>query len=430
MDCQICDCHSEIYASYDCCHCICIRCSLRLVVLYKQHNCPLCKTTTKTLRFNTSEAINKSETHKPLKEIKTSITIVYESNAVKKHVEDLLSSKCQKCLKTCSTLAQLRKHYSEHGLVLCSECIYGRKDFWDEFKLYKSSTIKDHRNGMLGEEGFIGHVFCVHCKSYLYDADNARQHCNIEHEMCQICDMVGLKYKYYRNFKDLESHYRNAHYCCMFDQCLANKCYAFTYQTELLAHLTKIHKLDVTLSSIPKKGDCDMPVMDPFKKRNVKCKVDILAPNGMIVDTRQSDNKHTMSIPNSPSLNVPTYLNRSILDDHKKSRARRKSVIDYFCTTDANEIECIIDEFMATFMTVTDAFNKVSYYVGDAQALKIFESVRFDHRQKDVSESIKSIRKKVMFPKFVPFGSPTYTEPERKQAPGFSVIDISKGKKL
>lgn len=428
MDCQICGCYSSIYASYDCSHNICIRCSLRLVALYKQHNCPLCKTATKTLRLHTSEA-GAASAQKPLRDIKTSITIAYESSAVKKYADDLLSSKCQQCLKTYSTPAQLRKHYSEHGLVLCSECIGGRKDFWDEFKLYKSSTIKDHKNGMLGEDGFIGHVFCVHCKIYLYDADDARHHCNIEHEMCQICDAIGSRYKYYRNFEDLEKHYKNAHHCCMFDQCLTSKCYAFTYQTELLAHLAKIHKLNVALSSIQKKVCCDIPVMDPFKKRNAKFKVDVLAPNGMAVVTSQNDNKYLMPIPKSSSLNVPAYLNRSILDDHKRSRARRKSVIDYLCAKDSGDVECIIDEFMATPMTVVDAFNKVSHCVGDSLALKIFEAVRFDHRQKDVSESIKDIRKKAMFPKFVPFGSQEYAEPERKQPPGFSIIDISKGKK-
>ncbi|CAD24948.1 ZINC FINGER PROTEIN [Encephalitozoon cuniculi GB-M1] len=428
MNCQICTGSTDVSARYDCGHQICMACAVRLVFLYMQSGCPLCRGTTEAVVFSASSPAC-GTSRRQWKGREAPVAVFYEGADVRDRMEDLLSNKCQKCHRRFGSLKELKKHYAQHGFVLCSECIGNRKDFWNEIRLYRSSTIRDHKNGSLEEEGFSGHVLCIHCKIYLFDSDDARRHCNLRHEACHVCDMVGIRYQYYSSFEDLEAHYRNAHYCCTFQTCRVGKCYVFPYHTELLEHLTRFHKVNARLSEIPRPGRCSIPVMDPFKRKKAPARVSVIDPSGGNARAPMAHRGGSRQDTASPSTEaeLPKYLNRNILEEERRKLQKRRLVIDRICKAEGNEIEEIINEFLGDSIDVTEAFNRISKVTGDAAALKLFESAPFGPKQSVVEGSIKALRKRVMFPKFVPSEPVRYREPERK-GPGFTVIDLHKRK--
>ncbi|ADM10930.1 RING zinc finger domain-containing protein [Encephalitozoon intestinalis ATCC 50506] len=429
MNCQICTGAMDIFATYTCGHQLCMTCSARLVFLYMQPNCPLCRRPSKSVVFSSLLTTGKSS-KRPWKGRKVPVDVFYEGDYAREKMEDLLSNKCQKCYAKLGTLMELKKHYTQHGLVLCFECIKNRKDFWNEIKLYRSDTIRDHKNGSLREEGFEGHVFCIHCKIYLFDSDDAKRHCNLKHELCHVCDMTGTKYQYYNGFKDLETHYKSAHYCCSFQTCQTNKCYVFPYQTELFEHLTRFHGVDIRLLEIPMAGKCNVPVMNPFKRRRQLPQVSVVDPSGREVRSQLPPGPNVsqrMDTSNTGS-GLPGYLDRAILEEERRKQQRRRMAIDRICKGAADEVEEIVNGFLEGSMDVKEAFNKVSGTVGDALALKLFESGHFGPKQSVVEGSIKALRKEVMFPKFTSEEPTRYKEPEKKKNPGFRVIDLHQRK--
>lgn len=424
MSCQICVGAMDEQAVYDCGHRICVLCSVRLVFLYKQAHCPLCKQPAGSVVFSNSGTIqrltNSLKASKP--------RLIYENSEMKETVENLLSIRCQKCSKTFQTFKQLKRHYLEHGVVLCSECVEHKKDFWNEIKLYTSNTIKDHKNGKLGEEGFSGHVYCIHCRIHLFDSDHAKKHCNLKHELCHICDMLGMKYRYYSGFDDLEKHYKNAHYCCKFQECQINKCYVYPYKTELLEHLIRFHKINVKISEMAAHGRCTLPVMSPFNEEKKNIQSVVLDPNGRRITTSLVAQIQRTSISPTPSTGLPTYLDRNVLADEKRKERRRRYWMDRICKAEADQVENIINEFLSGSITVKDAFDRVRDLVCGKDALKLFESIHFESRQQIVSEGIKMFRKDVMFPKFVPSEQVVYEEPEHRKKPGFRTTGLVKKK--
>lgn len=358
--------------------------------------------------------------------------MVYEDDRVKTAVEDLLSRKCQKCPKKFSTLKQLKTHYLEHGFLLCNECIEHRRDFWNEIKLYKSSNIRDHKNGKLKEDGFVGHVYCIHCRMYLFDSDDAKRHCNIRHEVCNVCSILGMKHRYYNGFSELETHYRSAHYCCTFQGCQASKCYVFPYKTELFEHLNRVHRVNVKITGIADHGKCSLPVMNPFGREKARVHAVVLEPNGQMVGdvpaTQVGGGRESPDTLPPRVSEIPRYLDRGVLAEERSRRGRRRAWMDRLCRVEADEVEKTVDRFLAGTMSATEAFDQVTMVVGGETALKLFESMDFGPKREVVFENIKKFRRDIIFPKFVASGQVVYDEPENKKEPGFKVIDLRRRK--
>lgn len=430
MRCPVCMGTTDALAEYSCGHQICMVCSARLVFLYKQSACPLCRGPAESVVFSMLVGSKKSA-RQQWRAPEIPVSVFYIGDDVKRKMDNLLSNKCQKCSQRFETFGELKRHYAQHGDVLCSECVRNKKDFWNEIKLYKARTLRDHKNGDLNEEGFSGHVFCIHCKIYLFDSGDAKQHCNLKHQLCHVCDMLGTKHQYFSGLEDLEAHYNNAHYCCTFQACRANKCYVFPYQTELFEHLTRFHGTNIRLSEVPTHGKCNIPAMDPFKKDKAVSRISIVDQSGRQIGLSAASKPSPgakAAQESSPDSVLPGYLDRSILEDQRKRQQRRRAVICRICKDDADDVEEVVNEFVGGTMEITEAFSKVSEIVGDTTALKLFEAAHFGPRQGVVSERIKVLKKRVMFPKFVPSEPARYAEPEKRKGPGFTVIDLHRKK--
>ncbi|EYU46869.1 hypothetical protein ABFS82_04G002400 [Erythranthe guttata] len=142
-------------------------------------------------------------------------------------------------------IEQLKGHlFHKHKLFMCSLCLEGRKVFICEQKLYTRSQLTQHTNsgdsqvdGTESESGFAGHPMCEFCRTPFYGDNELYMHMSTEHYTCHICQRQHPgQYEYYKNYDDLEIHFRGSHFLCEDDSCLAKKFIVFTSEGELKRH--------------------------------------------------------------------------------------------------------------------------------------------------------------------------------------------------
>ncbi|KAL5795804.1 hypothetical protein ACOSQ2_000624 [Xanthoceras sorbifolium] len=143
-------------------------------------------------------------------------------------------------------IEQLKGHlFHQHNLVMCSLCLEGRKVFICEQKLYTRAQLKQHINtgdsevdGSESERGgFMGHPMCEFCKTPFYGDNELYSHMSTEHYTCHICQRQHPgQYEYYKNYDDLELHFRREHFLCEDEACLAKKFVVFQSEAEMKRH--------------------------------------------------------------------------------------------------------------------------------------------------------------------------------------------------
>ncbi|PIN24559.1 hypothetical protein CDL12_02706 [Handroanthus impetiginosus] len=143
-------------------------------------------------------------------------------------------------------IEQLKGHiFHKHRLFMCSLCLEGRKVFICEQKLYTRSQLTQHINtgdsevdGTESERGgFAGHPMCEFCRTPFYGDNELYTHMSTEHYTCHICQRQHPgQYEYYKNYDDLEIHFRRDHFLCEEEGCLAKKFIVFQSESELKRH--------------------------------------------------------------------------------------------------------------------------------------------------------------------------------------------------
>ncbi|KAG8389615.1 hypothetical protein BUALT_Bualt02G0247500 [Buddleja alternifolia] len=140
-------------------------------------------------------------------------------------------------------IEQLKGHlFHKHRLLMCSLCLEGRKVFICEQKLYTRSQLTQHINsgdsevdGTESERGgFTGHPICEFCLTPYYGDNELYTHMSTEHYTCHLCQRQHPgQYEYYKNYDDLEIHFRRDHFLCEDEGCLAKKFTVFQSEAEL-----------------------------------------------------------------------------------------------------------------------------------------------------------------------------------------------------
>ena len=141
---------------------------------------------------------------------------------------------------------QLKGHlFHRHKLFMCSLCLEGRKVFICEQKLYNRAQLNQHINtgdsevdGNEAERGgFMGHPMCDFCRSPFYGDNELYSHMSTEHYTCHICQRQNPgQFEYYKNYDDLEIHFRRDHFLCEDEACLAKKFVVFQSEAEMKRH--------------------------------------------------------------------------------------------------------------------------------------------------------------------------------------------------
>ncbi|XP_019441267.1 PREDICTED: zinc finger protein 598-like [Lupinus angustifolius] len=143
-------------------------------------------------------------------------------------------------------IEQLKGHlFHRHRLVMCSLCLEGRKVFICEQKLFTRSQLNQHictgDSEVDGSEsdrgGFMGHPMCEFCRTPFYGDNELYTHMSTEHYTCHICQRRHPgQYEYYKNYDDLEIHFRQEHFLCEDEACLAKKFIVFQSEQEMKRH--------------------------------------------------------------------------------------------------------------------------------------------------------------------------------------------------
>lgn len=148
-------------------------------------------------------------------------------------------------------IEQLKGHlFHQHRLLMCSLCLEGRKVFICEQKLYTRAQLNQHINtgdsevdGTESERGgFMGHPMCEFCRTPFYGENELYTHMSTDHYTCHIClRQHPGQYEYYKNYDDLETHFRQGHFLCEDEACLAKKFIVFQSEAEMKRHNTLEH---------------------------------------------------------------------------------------------------------------------------------------------------------------------------------------------
>ncbi|KAK6911691.1 hypothetical protein RJ641_023784 [Dillenia turbinata] len=174
------------------------------------------------------------------------------------------------------SIEQLKGHlFHKHKLFMCSLCLEGRKVFICEQKLYTRPQLYQHINtgdsevdGTESERGgFMGHPMCEFCRNSFYGDHELYSHMSTEHYTCHICQRQHPgQYEYYRNYDDLEMHFRQQHFLCEDESCLAKKFIVFTTEAEMKRHNAMEHGGNMSRSK--RNAALQIPTSFHYQRRN------------------------------------------------------------------------------------------------------------------------------------------------------------------
>ncbi|CBJ28569.1 C2H2 zinc finger protein [Ectocarpus siliculosus] len=135
----------------------------------------------------------------------------------------------------------LPKAYNKKFVRPLQICLKNRKVFIMEQVRYTNLELQQHIVSGDPQLGQSGHPRCEFCKTRFYDAAQLHDHLVKDHYSCHICEKQGILHKYYRDYTDLERHFRSEHFLCEEEECLQKKFVVFDSEIDLAAHTLQMH---------------------------------------------------------------------------------------------------------------------------------------------------------------------------------------------
>ncbi|VAH03832.1 unnamed protein product [Triticum turgidum subsp. durum] len=127
---------------------------------------------------------------------------------------------------------------AEDQVFICEQKLYTRAQLAQHTKTGDSEVDGSE----IERSGFAGHPMCEFCKYPLYGDNELYTHMSREHYSCHICQRQHPgQYDYFRNYDDLEMHFRKDHFLCEDDACLAKKFVVFQSDAEIKRHNAMEH---------------------------------------------------------------------------------------------------------------------------------------------------------------------------------------------
>jgi hypothetical protein len=246
--CLICCEPIRFYAVGSCNHReVCAMCTLRLRQLYKENECCICKTPLNAVIFTTDGERNYEKFNTSALIFDPALSTYFEDEAHHRQIKRLWEFECPSCeTPPFKTLDQLRKHVKkEHALLYCDLCLADRKVFLSEQALYTKKDLERHMvewdGGVAEQTRLKGHPLCEFCNNRFYGNDQLYEHLQKNHFTCHICERNGILYQYFRDYRNLERHFRNEHFLCSHPTCLERKFVVFPTAIDLKAHRISAH---------------------------------------------------------------------------------------------------------------------------------------------------------------------------------------------
>lgn len=237
--CFICAEPVELYSVPPCNHRVCHICALRLRALWKKRECTFCKSDAKDVIFTRNAQKGYGEfTPAELPYVDEKLAVHFERESDYRNTLALLRFNCPnpRCVAMEANWSSLKAHVKrEHSRLLCDLCVKHKKIFAHEHTLFTASTLQEH----LAAE----HRYCEYCREHFYSDDELWVHMRDRHEQCHICKTRSEeeRYRYYRDYRMLEQHFKREHYLCLDPGCLEQKFVVFENQVELQVHQVEEH---------------------------------------------------------------------------------------------------------------------------------------------------------------------------------------------
>ncbi|KAL2017199.1 hypothetical protein VTK56DRAFT_2519 [Thermocarpiscus australiensis] len=235
-----------------CNHITCHICALRLRALYKNKDCPHCRTPAPFVIF-TDDGTKRFEeyTNADITSTDDNIGIKYAGEDIVGDTVLLLRYNCPDpdCDFAGLGWPDLHRHVrSVHHKKMCDLCTRHKKVFTHEHDMFADKELTEHmrhgddKPGAADQTGFRGHPLCAFCGARFYDSDKLYEHCRNKHERCFICDRRDSRQPhYYLDYNALEEHFKQAHYLCPDRECLEKKFVVFESEMDLKAHQLSEH---------------------------------------------------------------------------------------------------------------------------------------------------------------------------------------------
>ncbi|KAF1971513.1 hypothetical protein BU23DRAFT_471039, partial [Bimuria novae-zelandiae CBS 107.79] len=251
--CFICASPVQHTAVAPCNHRTCHICSLRLRALYKVKSCAHCRTESDHVVFTDDPAKNyEAFTEADIYKSDDNLGIRFENPETYDDTRLILQYNCPDgdCDVACLGWPDLHRHVkTAHGKVMCDLCARNKKVFTHEHELFTFSELRKHQKfgddnpGAVDQSGFKGHPECGFCRTRFYGDDELYTHCREKHERCHLCDRRsgGQRPQYFRDYDDLENHFRKDHFLCPDRECLEKKFVVFDSEIDLKAHQLEMH---------------------------------------------------------------------------------------------------------------------------------------------------------------------------------------------
>eukprot|EP00850_Spirogloea_muscicola_P009056 SM000050S16981 [mRNA] locus=s50:216870:219941:+ [translate_table: standard] len=155
--------------------------------------------------------------------------------------------------------------------------LWAAQVFVSEQKLYTRAQLDRHAAGGNSvadgpaEErgGFAGHPLCSFCGRRFYGDNELYHHMNQEHFNCFLCQRAQpANSVYYKNYADLEVHFRHDHFLCESPDCLEKKFVAFPSESELKRHNATQHGGNMTRAQ--RQAALQIPVNFTFRRSSAQ----------------------------------------------------------------------------------------------------------------------------------------------------------------
>lgn len=211
--CLLCADPIKFYAIGECNHLgICSKCAMRMRLIMKDRNCPMCKTplervivSSEPRAFESFELWGDAAGWDSVLD-EPSDMIYYSCKSHYDAMRRLREFGCRvkKCREVLHTLGQLKEHLRHaHGAEFCELCLKHQTFFIQEQQVFTKNSIKAHnvgRNRATGPKQSTGnkdfHPVCQFCKKRFYGDLELFNHLERDHFKCHICK---IEHEYYRN---------------------------------------------------------------------------------------------------------------------------------------------------------------------------------------------------------------------------------------
>eukprot|EP01035_Chromulina_nebulosa_P020252 gene20252-26293_t len=183
------------------------------------------------------------------------IPMQYYNEVVKK----LFLFQCVVCQANRKDFHGLKKHYKEeHNLVMCNLCLDNKQCFPSEQRVYNQIDYDKHiKEG--DHDGSIGHPNCEFCKQRYYDREALFLHLRKDHLTCHLCESNGIQHRFYKDYINLESHFRSKHFLCENGNCLLQRYIVFIDSIDLSSHNIRVH---------PSEANRNVPIFFKVRRNN------------------------------------------------------------------------------------------------------------------------------------------------------------------